>query len=76
MYCLFTGIALSMINVSTINTTSVSISWTVADGVTVTGYNLSYSNTDTSCFSVSNTVTNISVSATQYTLRNLQEFTE
>ena len=57
-------------------TTSVSISWVAADGVTVTGYSLSYSNTDTSCFSDSDTVSGIADSATQHTLSNLQEFTE
>ena len=65
-----------MIGVSTTSATSVTISWTVADGVTVTGYSLSYSNTDTSCFSNSDTVFGIADTATQHTLRNLQEFTE
>ena len=65
-----------MIGVSTTTATSVTISWTVAGSVSVTGYNLSYSNTDTSCFSDSNNVSGIANGATQYTLRNLQEFTE
>ena len=65
-----------MTGVIIINATSVNISWTVADGVSVTGYSLSYSNTDTSCFSDSDTVSGIADTATQYTLRNLQEFTE
>ena len=68
--------AFTMIGVSTTTATSVSISWTLADDVTVTGYSLSYSNTDTSCFSDSDTVSGIAGSTTQHTLRNLQEFTE
>ena len=61
--------------VSSVTATSVNISWTVADGVTVTDYSLFYSNTDTLCFSDSGTVS-IDGSATQHTLRNLQEYTE
>ena len=66
--------------VSTIATTSLGISWTLIldDGVTVTSYIISYSNTNTQCFTDSNVITDIAGSETMYTVtgHGLQEGTE
>ena len=48
----------------------------LADSTTVTGYSISYSNTDTQCFTDSLTVTHIGASETSRTLTNLEEGTE
>ena len=59
------------------STTSITISWTLADGETATSYSISYSNTNnTQCFTDSNDITDISTSETMYTLTDLQEDTE
>ena len=64
--------------VSTIATTSLGISWTLVpdDGVTVTSYDISYSATNTQCFTNSNVITDIAGSETMYTVTGLQEDTE
>ena len=54
---------------------SVTISWTLADGLTATnGYSISYSNTDTECFTTS--YDDITTSHTVYTLTGLEEGTD
>jgi len=42
----------------------------------VTGYNISYSNTDTQCFTDSHTVSGIAAGETSHTLTYLEEGTE
>ena len=58
------------------STTSLTISWTLAGGMTATGYTISYSNTDTNCFTHADTITDIPGSETIYTLDDLKEGTE
>ena len=48
----------------------------LADGTTVTGYSISYSNRDTQCFTDSDTVSGIAAGETSHTLINLEEGTE
>ena len=60
-------------SVDSTSTTSLTISWTLDDSVTATSYTISYSNTNTQCFTISNVVT---PSKTMYTLTELQEATE
>ena len=57
--------------------TSLTISWMVDDDWTATGYNISYSNTDTVCFTDSNTISSLSGDETMriYTMSSLQEGT-
>ena len=68
--------ALSVSVAYTSSTTSLTISWTLDDSVTATNYSISYSNTDTDCFTDSDDVTDIAASETMYTLTDLQEGTE
>ncbi len=56
--------------------TNLTISWTLADGAAVTGYGISYSNTDTQCFTDSDTVTGIAAGEISHTLTDLEEATE
>ena len=56
--------------------TSVTITLTLADGVNATNYSISYSNTNTQCFTDSNDISGITASTTVYTLTGLQEATE
>ena len=57
------------------STTSLTISWTLADDVTATEYIISYSNTD--CLNdMYDDITGISDSETMYTLDDLEEGTE
>ena len=60
---------------SSTTTDSLTISWTLADGLTATTYNISYSNTDcpTDTYDV---ITDISPSKTMYTLTDLEEGTD
>ena len=58
------------------STTSLTISWTLENTLTATAYTISYSNTNTDCFSDSNTITGIAGSQTMYTLTGLEEGTE
>ena len=61
---------------STTATTSLDVSWLLAGGVTVTSYIISYSNTNTQCFTDSNVITDIAGSETMYIMTGLQEDTE
>ena len=63
------------VSVSSSNATSVTVAWTLANGMNATSYNVSYSNTNnTDCFNITNTVPGIS--ETSYTLTGLEERTE
>ena len=63
-------------NLDSTTSQSLSISWTLADGVTVTSYTISYSHTNTECFTDSDVITGIGGSETMYSLTGLQEGTE
>ena len=57
--------------------TSIFIEWTVVDGVDLTGFTVSFSNTDsTDCFTDTNTTTIIDGSIRSYNIEGLQEGTE
>ena len=60
---------------STTTTDSLTISWTLADGLTATDYIISYSNTDCPTNTYDDT-TDISPSDTMYTLTGLEEGTD
>ena len=60
-------------SVDSTSTTSLTISWTLDDSVTATSYTISYSNTNTQCFTTSNVIT---PGEKMYTLTELQEATE
>ena len=60
---------------STTTTDSLTISWTLADGLTATTYNISYSNTDCPTDTYDD-ITDISPSKTMYTLTGLEEGTD
>ena len=62
--------------VGTISSTSLTISWALAGGTTVSDYTISYSNTDTQCFTDSHTVSGIAAGETSHTLTDLEEGTE
>ena len=59
-------------------TTSLTISWSLDDdaAVMIESYSISYSNTNTDCFTDSNNITGVAASETMYTLTDLQEGTE
>ena len=62
-------------SVDSTSTTSLTISWTLDDSATATSYTISYSNTNTQCFTKSyDDITGIT--ETVYTLTGLQEATE
>ena len=62
-------------SVDSTSTTSLTISWTLDDSVTATSYIISYSNTNTQCFTKSyDDITGITGS--EVTLAGLQEATE
>ena len=63
-------------SVDSVNTISLTISWTLDDSVTVTSYTISYSNTNTDCFNDSDNITDITASDTMYNLTDLEEGTE
>ena len=64
-------------SVDSTSTTSLTISWTLHDSVTATSYTISYSNTNTQCFTESyDDITGITGSETVYTLSELQEGAE
>ena len=64
----------SSVSVDSSSTTSLTISWTLAEGLTATDYTISYSNTDTECFNIS--YDDITTSQTMSTLTGLEEGTE
>ena len=64
------------VSLNATSTTSLTVSWTLATDVTATNFTISYSNTDTQCFTVSNDITDIAVSETMYNVTGLQEGTE
>ena len=57
------------------SSTSLTVSWTLND-ISVTGYNISYSNTDTQCFTDSDTVSGVAAGETSHPLTDLEEGTE
>ena len=61
---------------STTTTDSLTISWTLADGLTATTYTISYSNTDCPTDTYDDITDNISPSKTMYTLTGLEEGTD
>ena len=66
---------LSRLSIDSSSTDSLTISWTVADGVTVTDYTISYSNTDCPSDTYPD-ITGIAGSQTMATLVGLEEGTE
>ena len=67
--------AFSSLLVSSTSDNTITISWTLANGVTATEYIISYSNTD--CPNdIYDDITGISDSDTMYTLTDLEEGTE
>ena len=62
--------------VGSTSSTSLAISWSLAGGAAVTGYSISYSNTDTQCFTDSDTVSGVAAGETSHTLTDLEEGTE
>ena len=56
------------------SSTSLAISWALEDSLTATSYTISYSNTNTDCFTHSRS--DISASGTSHTLTGLEEGTE
>ncbi|CAI8006558.1 Neogenin, partial [Geodia barretti] len=56
------------------SSTSLAISWALEDSLTATSYTISYSNTNTDCFT--NSRSDISASGTSHTLTSLEEGTE
>ena len=75
LYTVFS--VLSVARVST-SSTFLTVSWTLVldEGVTATSFTISYSNTDTQCFSDFNDIAGIAASETMYTVTGLQEGTE
>ena len=64
-----------LVSLDTTSTTSVTISWALADDLTATtDYTISYSNTDTECFTTS--YNDITISQTMTTLTGLEEGTD
>ena len=74
----FTALSTGVLSVALVSTstTSLTVSWTLAEDVTVTSFTISYSNTDTQCFTDSNYITGIAGNETMYTVTDLQEGTE
>ena len=64
-------------SVTSSTSTSLTISWVLAENVTATNYTISYYNTNnTDCFTGSDNATDIPGSETMYTLAGLEEETE
>ena len=64
-----------MVDSTFVTSTSLTISWTLTDDVTVAGYSISYSNIDCPG-DIYDDITGISDSETMYTLTNVEEGTE
>ena len=64
------------VSLNATSTTSLTVSWTLAEGVTATNFTISYSTTDTQCFTDSSDITGIADSETMYNVTDLQEGTE
>ena len=58
------------------STDSLSLSWYLEGDLTPNAFTISYSNTNTDCFTVSSTISDIAGSVTLYTLTGLEEGTE
>ena len=67
------GLSMSVVSTSTIFLT---FSWRLEKNSTATGYTISYSTTNTDCFSHSNTISGIAGNETMYTLTGLEEGNE
>ena len=65
-----------MVNIESTEATSLIISWSLVGSAVETGYSISYSNTDTQCFTDSDTVSGIAAGETSHTLTDLEEGTE
>ena len=63
-----------MVSLVSSSDTSLTPSWTLPEGVNTNSYTISYSNTNTDCFTHSRS--DISASGTSYTLDGLEEGTE
>ena len=70
--CIITGILL--VSVDSSSTTSLTILWTLDEGVTGTSYTISYENTNTDCFTM--TYEDITTSVVTHELTGLEEGTE
>ena len=72
----FSAGAISVVDISA-TVTSISLRWTVIDGVQPSGYTVSYSNTDnTDCFTISDTVSITDASDMDYDIEGLEEGTD
>ena len=77
IFSLYNYIASALfMSIESMTTAFLTISWTLDDSVTATSYTISYSNTNTDCFTDSDDITGIAASETMYTLTGLQEGTE
>ena len=65
-----------MVNIESTEATSLIISWSLVGSAVETSYSISYSNTDTQCFTDSDTVSGIAAGETSHTLTDLEEGTE
>ena len=74
--CTFYSTGPLSVSVGSTSATSVTILWTLDDSVTATSYTISYSNTNTQCFTESYDDITVTASETMYTLTGLQEATE
>ena len=72
----FAGALLS-VTADTVNSSSISIQWSVAEGTVVSGYTILYTNTNnTECFNDSDTVSISEGSSNSYEIEDLEEDTE
>ena len=65
-----------MVNIESTEATSLIVSWSLVGSAVETSYSISYSNTDTQCFTDSDTVSGIAAGETRHTLTDLEEGTE
>ena len=72
---LYLYVSVSFDDSSTTTTDSLTISWTLADGLTATNYTISYSNTDCPTDTYDD-ITDVSPSDTMYALTGLEEGTD